>query len=69
MLRGLMDFKCFCDFPQKLRLANAVDTQVRFQIGIQFHQFRRITGLFDHIVQHKRFQFVPAEFLRGGRGR
>ena len=48
---------------EQLGLLNAVDAEVRFQVGIEFHDLRRIAGLLDDEADQELFQI-----LAGGTG-
>ena len=36
------------DFAEELRLANAVDAEVSFEVGVELHDLGRVARLFDH---------------------
>ena len=56
-------------FAEQLRLLDAVDAQVRFQVGIQLDDFRRIAGLLDHEVDQELLQLGRIETRRAGGAR
>ena len=48
--------KLLGQLAEELRLLDTVDTQVSFQIGIEFDDLWRITGLLDHEADQELFQ-------------
>src|SRR5258707_600801 len=45
--------KSLAQLAEELRLLDAVDSQVRFQIGVQVDDLRRVARLLDHEVHQK----------------
>ncbi len=52
------DVEVLLQLAEQLGLFDAVDAQVRFQIGIQVDHFGRIAGLLDHEVDQERFELA-----------
>ncbi len=62
--------KYSCSSPNSLRLFDAVDAEIGFEIGVEFDHFRRITRLLDNEVDQKRFQLATSRRLSSSaRGR
>src|SRR5215510_6812692 len=57
-----LKLQSFTDLSKQLCLLDAVDAQIAFQVGIQFHHLRRIAGLFDDKVD----QDIHPLFLTAG---
>ncbi len=63
--RQVLQVVVLSEFADELRLLDAVDPQVGFEIGIQFDHLGRVTGLIHHEVDHERRQFVTIEPVGG----
>ena len=51
------------DLTEELRLANAVDAEIRLQIRIEFHDLPRITSLLHHEVDQEVLDLVGSRAL------
>ena len=56
---GRLHVEVLGQLAEQLRLLDAVDAQIRFQIGVELDHFRRIAGLLDHEVDQELFQLAP----------
>ena len=53
-------------FTKQLRLLDAVDPQLRFEVGVQLDDFLGIAGMFDDKVDQEGLQFVGRVLWRRG---
>ena len=52
------DVKIFLQLTKELRFLDAIDSQVGFEVCVQFDDVGWIAGLLDNEIDEKRFQFV-----------